>query len=319
MRAVEYDRYGPPDVLQVREVDMPVAGPGQIQVHVAAASVNPKDALVRRGRFRHMAGAKFPKRTGCDFAGTVTAVGAGVTGFSPGEEVFGMLNGWSGGACAETVVAAAGELARKPTALTLTEAAALPLVAQTALQALRDIARLKSGQRVCIHGASGGVGTVAVQIAKCLGAQVTATCGEGSTTLVRSLGADVVVDYRRVPPPKLGGPFECFFDVFGDQSFAGVKHLLVPHGTYVTTVPKSRNLLDHLLTLLSRRQRARMAVVKSKSRDLATIAAWADEQRLKPVLARILALEQIRTAHEMIETKATHGKIVLTIDSPRAG
>jgi len=315
LKAALYDRYGPPGVLELREVPEPVPGPGQVAVRVAAASVNPKDALVRSGRFRRMVGPTFPKRVGSDFAGRVAALGPGVGGFDAGEAVFGMLNGWTAGGCAEMVVAATGELARKPESLSFVEAAALPLVGQTALQALRDLAGVTAGSRVCIHGAAGGVGTVAVQIARALGARVTALCGARSADLVKELGADTVLDYRRVPPPGIGERFDCFFDVFGNQSFAVLKHLLLPGGTYVTTVPSRSNILAYLRTLFWPGRRARLVVVKSRVRDLETLAMWVEEGRLKPVVSQVLPLAEIRQAHELIETRSVHGKIVVSLDT----
>ncbi|HSD62019.1 MAG TPA: NAD(P)-dependent alcohol dehydrogenase [Burkholderiales bacterium] len=316
LKAVLYDRFGPPAVLELREVPEPVPRPGQVAVRVVAASVNPKDALVRSGRFRRMTGSSFPKRVGSDFAGTVAALGPGVGGIEAGDAVFGMLNGWAAGGCAEMVVAAAGELARKPESLSFIEAAALPLVGQTALQALRDLAGVTAGSRVCIHGAAGGVGTVAVQVARALGAHVTALCGAGSVDLVKGLGAHTVLDYRRVRPPSIEERFDCFFDVFGNQSFAALKHLLLPRGIYVTTLPTRSNILAYLRTLFWPGRRARLVVVKSRRRDLETLAMWVEEGRLKPVLAQVLPLAEIRRAHELIETRGTHGKIVLSLDIP---
>lgn len=212
MLAAQYDRYGGPERVEVRDVATPVAGPGQILVRVEAAALNPKDVLTRAGKFAGIAGRQFPKGLGYDYAGTVAALGAGVANVRVGEPVFGMLSGWRGCALAQFVAVGAGEWAPRPVGLSAVEAAALPLVAQTALQALRDLGRVGAGSAVAIHGASGGVGTVAVQIAKILGARVTALCGAGSFELVRGLGADELHDYRQTPPSALSGPFDCFFD-----------------------------------------------------------------------------------------------------------
>lgn len=313
MKAAIYERYGPPDVIEIRDIDEPAAGPGQVKVRVMAAAVNPKDALTRSGRFRRMAGPSFPKLLGYDFAGTVAALGPGVGRLVGGDAVFGMKNGWAGGACAEYVVVAAGELAKKPEQMSFVEAAAIPLAGLTALQAMRDLAGVTTGNRVCIHGASGGVGTLAVQIAKALGAEVTALCGEASAELVKDLGADIVLDYRQAPPPRIGQRFDCFFDVFGNQSFLAVKHLLLRRGVYVTTVPSRRNILAHLATLLSLGRRSRLVIVKSRAQDLEVLAAWVRERRLRAVIAEVLPLAEIRRAHELIQTKSTHGKIVITL------
>jgi len=313
MKAVIHDRFGTPEVLEVRDIPQPVAGPGEVLVRVRAAAINPKDALVRGGKFRRMSGSEFPKLTGLDHAGTIAALGPGVSGFTVGEAVFGMLNGWSGGTCAEYVVAKVGEFAAKPARLDFAEAAAVPLAALTALQALRDLGRVGPGSRVCIHGASGGVGLFAVQIAKALGAHVTALCGAAAAELVRSLGADAVLDYRAQPPASLTQSFDCFFDVFGNQSFAGIRRQLAPRGIYISTVPSRRNILDHLRTRFWPGRRARLVVVKSKRADLETLAGWTGAGRLRAVIAARFPLAEIRRAHEQIQTKRTHGKIVIDV------
>jgi len=318
MKAAVHDRFGGPEVLEVRDIPAPVPGPGEVLVRVHAAAINPKDALVRLGKFRRMSGSDFPKLTGLDHAGTIAALGPGVTGFAVGEAVFGMLNGWKGGTCAECVVAKPGELAAKPAALEFGEAAAIPLAALTALQALRDLGRVGPRSCVCIHGASGGVGLFAVQIAKALGARVTALCGPAAAELVRSLGADEVLDYQAQPPASLGQRFDCFFDVFGNQSFGGMNRQLAPRGIYISTVPSRRNIIDYLRTRFWPGRRARLVVVKSRRADLETLARWSGEGRLRAVIAARFPLAQIRGAHEQVQTKRTHGKIVIDIVENKA-
>lgn len=313
MKAIEYDQYGGPEVIVLREVPTPVPAPGEVLVRVRAAALNPKDALVRSGRFPLLAGRQFPKRMGYDFAGTVAALGDGVGAFSVGQPVYGMINSWRAGAFAEYAAVPVDELAPRPTGLDDAQAAALPLAAQTALQSLRDLAGLGPGQRVVIHGASGGVGTLAVQIAKALGAEVTALCGATSMDLVRGLGADTVFDYRQVPPVRLPGRYHAFFDVFGNQSFGAVRHLLGVRGCYVSTVPSGPNIRDHLLTRFSPWRRARLVVVRSRRADLDLLSAWVAEGRLRPLLAARLPLAETARAHAMIQGKNTHGKIVLDI------
>ncbi|MEQ1440253.1 NAD(P)-dependent alcohol dehydrogenase [Fontimonas sp. SYSU GA230001] len=313
MLAVQYDRYGGPEVVEVREVAPPVAGPGQILVRVEAAALNPKDVLTRAGKFASLAGRHFPKGLGYDYAGAVAALGPGVAGVRVGDPVFGMLSGWRGCALAQSVAVGADEWAPRPAGLRATEAAALPLVAQTALQALRDLGRVGPGSSVAIHGASGGVGTVAVQIAKALGARVTALCGAGSFELVRSLGADAVHDYRQTPPSVLPEHFDCFFDAFGNQSYWRLRPRLKARGTYVTTVPSVANLCDHALTQVWPGRTARLVVVRTRRADLEQIARWVEAGALRPVIAQVLPLAQVRAAQDAQQSRHTHGKIVLTI------
>jgi NADPH:quinone reductase-like Zn-dependent oxidoreductase len=313
MKAAQYDRYGGPEVIEIREVETPQTPAGKLRVRVAAAAINPKDALTRAGKFKSMAGPQFPKALCYDFAGVVDELGAGMVGFRLGEPVFGMLNGWPAGAAAEYLIADPVATAPKPASLSYVEAAALPLAAQTALQALRDLAGARAGSKVLIHGASGGVGTLAVQIAKALGARVTALCGADSVALVRGLGADEVIDYREQPPEALTERYDCFFDVFGNQSFGRIKACLATRGVYVTTVPNRRNVIDHLRTRLWPGRRARLVVVKSKRADLETLSRWVGEGRLRPIIAAEFDLADIRSAHQGIQTRRTHGKLILRI------
>ena len=316
MKAALYDRYGSPEVIEIRDVPEPAVAPGWVRVRVHAAALNPKDVLVRAGKFPRFAGPDFPKLMAYDFAGTVIESTAD---FAAGEPVFGMINSWQAGACAEIVALPPDEVAPKPPLLGMTDAAALPLAALTALQALRDLGQVKAGQRVCIHGASGGVGTLAVQIAKAMGAEVTALCGEAAAALVRQLGADEVIDYRKTAPAQLAPGFDVFFDVFGNQSYARVRHLLKPRGVYISTVPSVRNVIDHLLTRFWPGRRARLVVVKSRRVDLEQLAAWVADGRLRPVIAAVLPLSRVREAHEQLQTRRTHGKIVLRITGGEIG
>lgn len=311
MKVVEYDRYGGPEVLELRERPRPQPARGQILVRVQAAALNPKDALTRAGKFRLLAGPRFPKRCGYDYAGVVEARGEGVQDVQVGDAVFGMLNGWRAGTCAEALLVNGDEYAPLPAGLSMEEASALPLAAQTALQALRDIARVQPGQQVCIHGASGGVGTLAVQIARALGAEVTALCSAANAAMVRELGAQTVVDYRQTPPSALTQRFDIFFDVFGNQSCAGVRHLLKPRGLYISTVPSLRSIWDDLRTRLSPGRRARLVVVRSRRRDLQQLSAWVQQGRLRPLIDSRYALAQIREAHARQQTRRARGKIIL--------
>ena len=312
MRAVEFDRFGPADVLEVRQVPRPAPGPGEVLVRVAAASVNPKDTFVRKGRFARYSGKRFPLRSGYDFAGTVAEAGPGAD-LPPGTPVWGMLNGWAAGACANYLAAGRDEVAHLPTGLSMAEAASLPLAAQTALQALRDHGGVRPGHRVLVHGASGGVGSAAVQVAAALGARVTGTCSAANADLVRSLGAEEAVDYRERAAETLPGPFDTVFDVFGNLGFGRVRRMLAPKGRYVTTVPSRRNILDMILTRLSWGRRASLVVVKSSRADLEFLGRLVETGRLRPLVDRVYPLDAVRDAHRHVETKHTRGKVVVSL------
>jgi NADPH:quinone reductase-like Zn-dependent oxidoreductase len=223
MKAIRYDRYGPPEVLEVAEVDTPEPGERDVLVRVRAASVNPLDHYFMRGTpyvMRAQAGLARPKThvLGADMAGEVEAVGARVTRFRPGDEVFGGLD--ERGTLAEYVsLPEDGALLAKPANLTFPQAAAVPVVGYTALQGLRDKGRVKPGQKVLVNGASGGVGTFTVQLAKALGAEVTGVCSTPHVDLVRSLGADQVIDYTKQDFTRSGQRYDVMLDIAGNRRF----------------------------------------------------------------------------------------------------
>jgi NADPH:quinone reductase-like Zn-dependent oxidoreductase len=196
MRAAIINKFGGTEVLEISEVERPQSKADELLVKVNAAAVNPKDTFVRKGRFRIFTGKRFPMQSGYDFAGEVVAVGERVSAVKKGESVFGMLDGWHGRTCAEFVVVKPSMLAKMPDSLSYEEAAAIPLTASTALQALRDEACIEAGFRVGINGASGGVGSMAVQISKLLGAHVTAVSSKENHEFLRRLGADTCIDYH---------------------------------------------------------------------------------------------------------------------------
>ena len=256
-----------------------------------------------------------------DFAGTLAKLGPGTEefGIEVGEPVYGMLSAFHLGACAELVTVRRDEVARRPVGLDAAEAAALPLVALTALQALRDDARLTPGDRVLVHGASGGVGTVAVQIAKAFGAHVTASCSERNHALVRELGADACVDYRAQAPSELHARFDVFFDVYGNQPFSVARRVLTPEGRHVSTIPDPANFAWQAGTGLRARTpglrgpRTAVVLVRDSRRDLNALARLVADGRLKPVLDRRFGLEEIAEAQAFLETKRARGKVVIDL------
>jgi NADPH:quinone reductase-like Zn-dependent oxidoreductase len=314
MKVVEYDRYGDPSVLVVRERPDPVARPGRVVVRVRAAALNPKDVLTRTGKLRWFAGRRFPKRVGYDWAGEIAELGRGVTGLAAGDAVFGMIQAWTAGACGERVEVVPDELARKPAGLDWEHAAALPLASLTALQALRDLGELAPGQRVLIHGAAGGVGVHAIQIAKALGAHVTTLTSAAAMELVRSLGADEAIDratWRPAPGPPAAA-FDVVFDAFGNRRFDELRPLLTPRGTFVSTVPKLHVVRSRLWTAFTR-PRARLVVVRSRRADLEWLAAQVERGRLRAVIDRVLPLADIAEAERYLATRRARGKVVLRV------
>jgi NADPH:quinone reductase-like Zn-dependent oxidoreductase len=315
VRALVYDAYGSLDRLAFRDLPVPVAGKGEVLVRVRAAAFNPKDSFVRKGRFKLVSGRAFPKRVGADFAGEVVEVGAQVSGIAAGDRVFGMLEEWTyrRGTMAEYVAPRAAEVARMPSALSFEDAAALPLVSLTALQALRDVARARPGDAVIVHGASGGVGTAAIQLAVALGAVVTTTSSARNLDLCRSLGATTTLDYAKDTPFASAERFRIVLDAFGNLSFDRVKRALTSDGIYVTTVPSMRIVRDSLRTI-ARHPRARLVVVRARRADLDAVARFVDEQRLRPVVDRVVPWGDAIEGMRHLETKRARGKIVVKVD-----
>ena len=299
-------------MLQIRETEKPGISKWEMLVQVHYASANPKDVMLRKGKMKNYLSISFPLQLGQDFSGVVVEAGSKAGPYKPGDRVFGMVNETNNGTLSEYLRVPPNELYFVPENLSLAEAAAMPLTAQTALQALRNIGKVKPGDRVCINGASGGVGVFAVQIAKILGAHVTAISSEKNHALLRELGADETVDYKVTPPHELPGKFDVFFDVFGNQSWRKVRHLLKKSGWYITTVPSFRNIVDSFYSVLKIRN-ARLVVVESDSEDLKLLKEWIEAGRLRPIVEAEFPMEQIAEVHRRMETKRTVGKLVLRV------
>jgi NADPH:quinone reductase-like Zn-dependent oxidoreductase len=321
MSALVQERYGPPaDVLELRTVETPLPGEGQVRVRVHAASVNPADWHLIRGEpalVRLIAGVRAPKdpRVGGDFAGAVEAVGPGVTGFAVGDEVFGVAVGSFG----ELALAKVARIAPKPERLTFAQAACLPIAGCTALQALCDHAHLDEGDRLLVIGAAGGVGSLAVQIAKARGAEVTGVCSTPNIDFVRSLGADVVVDYTRNHPE---GTYDVVLQIAGDTSLRRLRDLVTPHGTLVIVGSGvGRDGRNGALGPLVRIARARLAsrrngkrvhtfIAKIRRPDLDKLA-----EIVSPHVSRTYPLNETAAALTQLESGHVRGKLAITIDA----
>lgn len=322
MKALVHDTYGSPDVLELRDVETPVAGDGEVLVRVRAAAANPLDWHFLRGIpyvMRAQFGLRVPKRTnvGNDVAGEVEAVGAGVARLRPGDEVFGEVTG----SFAEYVAAPENKLQRMPANLSFEQAAAVPVAGVTALQGLRDHGRLRSGQRVLVIGAGGGVGTFAVQIAKVFGADVTGVCSTGKVDMVRSIGADRVVDYIREDPTLGRDRFDVIFQVAGMASAADCRRVLTNRGTLVLSSGDSSGRLigpiGRMLGGLAMSpfvgQRIVAFIAKPGTSDLGVLRELIEDGRLTPVIDRTYALTDAVEAIRYLEAGHAAGKIVVTV------
>jgi NADPH:quinone reductase-like Zn-dependent oxidoreductase len=321
MRAIAFYRYGRPDVLELRDVDMPVIDDDQVLVRVYASSVNPVEWYGVTGPYfaRIGQGLRRPKRAsvGGDLAGRVEAVGRDVQDLQPGDEVFGT----SGGSWAEYAAAREARLAPKPANLSFDEAAAVPVAGITALQALRDKGGIQAGQKVLINGASGGVGTFAVQIAKAFGAEVTGVCSTKNVDLARSLGADHVVDYTQEDFTQLGKRHDLMLDIAGSRSFFDCRRALTPEATVVLVggpmTYRGLGPLPHLAgTLLKSRGRSQKVtffVAKITKEDLVVLQELLESGKVTPVLDRKYQLSEAAEALRYLGEGHARGKVVITV------
>ena len=332
MKAIVQERYGSPDVLELREVDRPQPADDEVLVRVHAAAVNAADWHIMRGdpmlarlALPAVFGRTGPKRKirGRDFAGRVEAAGSRVSSFRPGDEVYGDL-GFAEGAFAEYVAAPATAVAAKPAGLSFEQAAAMPLAASTALLGLRDTGRVQPGQQVLVNGASGGVGTFAVQLAKAFGATVTGVCSPRNVELVRSLGADHVVDYTAADFAAGPQRYDLVFDLVGNRSLGDLRRALTPAGTLVLSgggVHKGRTTLVGPMGLLllaqaqSRfvKQRIVQLSATSSGEILATLAELADAGKLTPAIDRTYPLPEVPAAIRYVEQEHARAKVVITL------
>lgn len=315
MKAAVIYRYGAPDVFKVEEIERPKIKPDQLLVKVFASSVNPVEWKMRKGMLELLTGRDFPITLGFDVAGEVVEVGAQVTRFVPGDLVYARMDQLTGGAYAEYAAVDDKVAALKPTNMTHEEAAAVPLAGMTALQALRDEGEFRRGQKVLINGASGGVGTYAIQIARAMGAAMIAgVCSEKNADLIKSLGADVVIDYNQEDFTKGSVKYDVVFDVVGNSSLSECSPILQPKGFYVTTQPYPVNYLKSVFSLFGfDSQSYRVILLSSNGADLDYLTAQIEAGKVRSVIDKIFPLEQISEAHTYAEKEHTIGKNVILI------
>lgn len=321
MRIAAYHRYGPPDVVGVEEREKPLPGAGEVRVRVHAASVGSSDAAGRAGSpwFARLAfGLRRPRNPvlGSDFAGVVDAVGPGVTRFAVGDRVFG-ATGADGGAHAEAIIVGErGAIVPLPDDVAVDAAVAICDGGMTALPFLRDGGRLRPGMRVLVIGASGAVGSAAVQLAAQLGAEVTGVCGPAHVELVASLGAHRVIDYTRGDPLQPGARYDVVFDAVGASSFRRARRVLADRGRYLTTVPSWAIMFQQLTSRLGRRRAViiftGLRSADAKRPDLEELAALAASGRFAPLVERVLPLDAIVEAHAIVDTGHKAGTVAVT-------
>jgi NADPH:quinone reductase-like Zn-dependent oxidoreductase len=323
MKAVVYTEYGSPDVLHVTEVAKPVPQDHEVLIKVYAASVNAADWHLLRGApavVRLEFGLRKPKKTilGADIAGRVEAVGRMVTQLQPGDDVFGNVSGCGWGGFAEYVCAEEQAVVRKPANVTFEQAAAVPMAAVTALQALRTKGQLQPGQKVLINGASGGVGTFAVQIAKALGADVAGVCSTEKMDLVRAIGANRVIDYTREDFTQAGPQYDLILAANGYHSLFAYKRALRPRGTYVMTGGSTGQMFQAILLgpwiSLTGKQKMGNILSRPSHQDLAFIGELLESGQVVPVIDRTYPLSAVPDAIRYVEAGHAKGKVVITVE-----
>lgn len=326
MRALVYRQYGSPEVLRVESVAKPTPAANELLIKVGAAAINPLDWHYMRGTpyvVRLQSGLGHPRRVGLgvDFAGTVAAVGPQITHFKVGDQIFGTANG----SVAEYAVSTEVGLARKPGNLSFAQAAAVPVAALTALQGLRDHAHLQPGQKILINGASGGVGTFAVQLAKYFGAVVTGVCSTRNLELVRSLGADHVIDYTQRDFTRGSERYDVIFDAVGNPGLLAVRHALQPHGMFLLVGGQSDNhwlggLIRPLEALLISpfvsQHYAFFIADANRTADLESLRDLLQAGKLKPVIDRQYSLNEAPAAMRYLEAGHARGKVVIAVQDP---
>lgn len=323
MKSVAQDRYGPPDeVLGLRDVERPMPGDSEVLIKVHAAAIHPGDWILVTGRpflLRAMFGFPGPRRKtpGFDVAGVVEAVGGTVTDLRPGDEVFGQCDG----SCAEYVTVSPERVTAKPSNLSFTEAAACPVSGDAALRALRDAGKVRRGQGILINGASGGVGTFAVQIGRSMGAEVTGVCSTRNVELVRSLGADHVIDYSREDFTEGDRRYDFVLDNVGNHSMAACRRVVAPGGSYVPnngtsggrwTGTLGRTLAALVLSAVVPRQ-GRPFVALGDGADLLVLKEMLESGEVRPVIDRIYSLEDVPAAFRHLEEGHARGKVVIAV------
>jgi len=306
MKAIRYHEHGPASVLKCEDVAKPVPGDGEMLVRVFAAGVNPVDWKLRAGRGPIGNAGTTP---GFDVSGAVESVGQGVSKFKAGDEIFAMVDLRRGGCYAEYAIVKESEAARKPAKISHTDAASVPLVALTAWQALFDAGKLEQGQTVLIHGGAGGVGSMAVQLAKWKGAHVIATASKENQDFLKQLGADETIDYRNQKFEEVAKSVDVVLDTVGGETQSRSWSALKKGGILVSIVgpPRPQANAD---------ARSAGILVHVDANELQQIATLLDEGKIKPVVTQVLPLSDATKAHEQSETKHTRGKIVLRVIEP---
>jgi NADPH:quinone reductase-like Zn-dependent oxidoreductase len=316
VKAAVIRKYGTANDLKIEEVAKPFAKNKEVLIEIYASSVNPIDWKLRSGMLRYIYPLSFPEILGFDVCGQIVEIGEGVTRYKKGDWVYARSDKKAGNAYAQYIALNEEVIALKPAQISPNEAAAMPLAALTAFQGMRDHGRLQSGQTVLINGASGGVGTYAVQIAKAMGATVVAVCGAKNSDLIKSLGADKIIDYKKSDPLGSDQKYPVIFDAVGNLGYLRAKRHLERGGRYVTTLPGVSVMVSTLAAKLGLPGRHGIFFsMKPDSAGLKQLSQWVQEGKLHTIIDSAFSLDDIKKAHERSESSRARGKIVIQVRS----
>ena len=316
MKAAVIYEYGGPDVFRYEDIPKPSMGEDELLIEVHAASVNPVDWKQRKGNHKLFLKARFPIVPGYDISGRVIKCGTKVTKFKAGDEVFCRLTKRFGGAFAEYATARESTVSLKPINMDHNHAAGLPMAGQTALQALRDKARIKPGQKVLIIGAAGGVGHYALQLSKHFAAETTAVCSSDHERLLALLKPDHHIDYRKEDYLEGKELYDIIFDAAGVKTFLSCKRVLSRGGIYITVLPRPKLVVHKIVALFTRGKKVRSLLQKSIGSDLEALKKLAEEEKLITVIDSIHSLDKLSEAHRRAESYNTEGKIIIEVRQP---
>jgi|TARA_B110000483_G_scaffold214431_1_gene264282 NADPH:quinone reductase-like Zn-dependent oxidoreductase len=316
MKAIIYNRYGGPEVLESQEIPDPKPKSHEVLIKVESISLNPVDAKARQGGFKPISNLlRFPRTTGTDFSGAITEIGKNVSGFKVGDSVYGWSNPLvNNGSASEMLTISEKSIALAPNNINLTDVPALPCGALTSLIALRDLAPIRDGHKILINGSSGGTGTMALQVAKIFGGEVTAvTSSRNSERIMNDFEPDHIIDYTKNNFIESNNTYDVIFDVQGNKSFNEVEKCLTANGIYITTQPNIYNSIDFAKSFLSRKK-SKIVICRSKTSDLNHIRIWVEEGKIKPVIEKVYEFDQFKEAYEHLATGRVKGKLILKIN-----
>ena len=313
MRAAVITKFGNSDVFEVQDIKTPVPRKDEVLIEVYASSINPVDYKMRNGNWKFIFGSNFPIVLGFDVAGKIVECGSSISKFKVGDDVWGRITNKYGGAYAEYALAKEIVISNKPTNLSFTDAASIPLAAGTALQALRDYGKIKTGSHVLINGATGGVGQFAIQIAKIFGAEITAVSSSIHKEFINQLEPDHWIDYRKESFTNHCNKYDIIFDVAGKETFLSTHKSLKKNGIYITSLPRPKVLAHKLFSTFTSGKKVKAFFMKPSSKDLLFLKEKAESGELTPHVDSIFGLDEIARAHEYAETSHLKGKVVIQV------